>query len=201
MKRKHKEIIHIPFVAAPVMIPDAIRPIFSKFAKSRTFPARQVQRAKIILLAADGLDNMQISNQVSLGQDSVSKWRSRFIKKLPLLQEVAEKDPSSLEKAVSAFLNDSPRPGQPMHYTDEQIIKILETACRNPEELGYEEYLCQIHLTQPTAPRSFGPNLPQSGTHIWQKAFFKHALDHLRRIPHGAALPDISAGNNSVCFH
>ena len=25
-----------------------------------------------------------------------------------------------------------------MHYTDEQIIKILETACRNPEELGYE---------------------------------------------------------------
>lgn len=138
MKRKHKEIIHIPFVAAPVMIPDAIRPIFSKFAKSRTFPARQVQRAKIILLAADGLDNMQISNQVSLGQDSVSKWRSRFIKKLPLLQEVAEKDPSSLEKAVSAFLNDSPRPGQPMHYTDEQIIKILEIACRNPEEYGYE---------------------------------------------------------------
>ena len=113
MKRKHKEIIHIPFVAAPVMIPDAIRPIFSKFAKSRTFPARQVQRAKIILLAADGLDNMQISNQVSLGQDSVSKWRSRFIKKLPLLQEVAEKDPSSLEKAVSAFLNDSPRPDSP----------------------------------------------------------------------------------------
>ena len=128
----------MPFVAAPVIIPEAIRPILTKFAKSRTFPARQVQRAKIILLAADGLDNMQISNQVGLGQDSVSKWRSRFIKKLPLLQEVAEKDPSSLEKAVSAFLDDSPRPGQPMHYTDEQIIKILETACRNPEELGYE---------------------------------------------------------------
>jgi len=128
----------MPFVAASVIIPDAIRPILSKFAKSRTFPARQVQRAKIILLAADGLDNMQISNQVGLGQDSVSKWRSRFLKKLPLLQEVAEKDPSGLEKAVSAFLNDSPRPGQPMHYTDEQIIKILETACRNPEELGYE---------------------------------------------------------------
>ena len=25
-----------------------------------------------------------------------------------------------------------------MHYTDEQIIRILETACHNPEELGYE---------------------------------------------------------------
>ena len=70
MKRKHKETIHMPFVAAPVIIPDAIRPIFSKFAKSKTFSARQVQRAKIILLAADGLDNMQISKQVGLGQDS-----------------------------------------------------------------------------------------------------------------------------------
>ena len=136
----------MPFVAAPVIIPDAIRPIFSKFAKSRTFSARQVQRAKIILLAADGLDNMQISKQVGLGQDSVSKWRSRFIKELPLLQEIAGKDPSSLEKAVSTFLNDNPRPGQPMHYTDEQIIKILETACRNPEELGYEASHWSLNL-------------------------------------------------------
>ena len=51
----------MPFVAAPVIIPESIHPILSKFARSRTFPARQVQRTKIILLAADGLDNMQIS--------------------------------------------------------------------------------------------------------------------------------------------
>ena len=128
----------MPFVAAPVKIPEDIRHILSKFAKSRTFPARQVQRARIILLAAEGLNNMQISTQVGLGQDSVSKWRSRFIKTLPFLQEVAEKDRSHLEDAVSSFLNDRPRPGQPSHFTDEQIIKILETACRNPQDFGYE---------------------------------------------------------------
>ena len=136
----------MPFVAAPVKIPEDIRSIFSKFAKSRTFPARQVQRAKIILLAADGLDNMQISTQVGIGQDSVSKWRGRFLKSLPLLQEVAEKDQFHLEKAVSSFLNDSPRPGQPSHYTDEQIIKILEIACRNPEESGYEASHWSLNL-------------------------------------------------------
>ncbi len=48
---------------------------------------------------------------IGLGQDSVSKWRSRFIKTLPHLQEVAEKDPSHLEETVSSFLNDCPRPG------------------------------------------------------------------------------------------
>ena len=75
------------------------------------------------------LNNMQISTQVGLGQDSVSKWRGRFLKSLPLFQEVAEKDPSHLEEAVSSFLNDCTRPGQPSHYTDEQIIKILESKC------------------------------------------------------------------------
>ncbi len=94
----------MPFIAAPVKIPEDIRHILSKFTKSRTFPARQVQRAKRILLAADGLNNMQISTQVGLGQDSVSKWRGRFLKTLPLLQEVAQKDRSHLEEAVSSFL-------------------------------------------------------------------------------------------------
>ena len=61
-----------------------------------------------------------------------------FLKALPLLQEIAEKDRSHLEDAVSSFLNDCPRPGQPAHYTDEQIIKILEIACREPQEFGYE---------------------------------------------------------------
>lgn len=128
----------MPFVAAPVKIPKDIHHILSKFAKSRKLPARQVQRANIILLAADGLNNMQISNRVGLGQDSVSKWRGRFLKSLPLLQEVAEKDHSHLEEAVSSFLDDCPRPGQPSHYTDEQIIRILEIACRDPKEFGYE---------------------------------------------------------------
>ena len=94
----------MPFVAASVNLPDEIRPVLSKYARSRTFPARQVQRAKIILLAADGHNNMQISKQVGLGQDSVSKWRTRFLKALPVLEEVAEKNPSQLEDMVAEFL-------------------------------------------------------------------------------------------------
>ena len=101
-RKKCKEKIDMPFVAASVKMPEDIRLILSRVAKSKTLPARQVQRARIILLAADGFDNMYISKQVALGQDSVSKWRSRFIKKLPLLQEISEKDPAKLAEAVSA---------------------------------------------------------------------------------------------------
>lgn len=39
----------MPFVAATVEIPEGIRHILLKYAKSRRLPARQVQRAKIIL--------------------------------------------------------------------------------------------------------------------------------------------------------
>ena len=138
--------ISMPFVAVTVNIPEAIHPILCKFSKSRTLPVRQVQRAKIILLAADGLNNMEISKQIGLGQDSVSKWRNRFIKALPQLLQIAEKDPSKLEDEVFAFLDDRPRPGQPSHYTDEQIIRILELACRKPEELGYEASHWSLNL-------------------------------------------------------
>lgn len=123
---------------AAISISDSVHSILSKFSKSRTLPARQVERAKIFLLCADGLDNLQISKNVSIGQDSVSRWRTRFLKSLPLLQDVEEKNPAQLENELTILLADCARPGQPPTYTDEQIIKIIEIACRSPEEYGYE---------------------------------------------------------------
>lgn len=70
----------MPLKPAAIVISVAVYQILSKFARSRTLPARQVERAKIFLLCADGLNNLQISEKVSIGQDSVSKWRTRFFK-------------------------------------------------------------------------------------------------------------------------
>ena len=103
---------------AAISISDSIHSILSKFSKSRTLPARQVERAKIFLLCADGLDNLQISKNVSIGQDSVSRWRTRFLKSLPLLQDVEEKNPAQLENELTILLADCARPGQPPTYTD-----------------------------------------------------------------------------------
>ena len=43
-----------------------------------TLPYRDVVRAKIILLAADGLENKHIAEQLGLTRPAVSKWRKRF---------------------------------------------------------------------------------------------------------------------------
>ena len=47
-------------------------------SRKYTSPYYHVVRAKVILLAAQGLDNDQIGSQVSLPRQIVSKWRKRF---------------------------------------------------------------------------------------------------------------------------
>ncbi len=54
------------------------------------------------------------------------------------MREIEEKNPAELEDKITSLLSDYARTGQPPTYTDEQIIRILEIACRTPEEYGYE---------------------------------------------------------------
>ena len=43
-----------------------------------TLPYREVQRARMILMAADGLENGEIARRLELRVDTVRKWRKRF---------------------------------------------------------------------------------------------------------------------------
>jgi transposase len=49
-----------------------------QLAKKYTSPYYIVVRAKIILMAAQGLDNKTIGERLSLPRQIVSKWRKRF---------------------------------------------------------------------------------------------------------------------------
>jgi transposase len=43
-----------------------------------TLPYREVQRAKIVLLAAQGLENGEIARGLNCSVETVRKWRKRF---------------------------------------------------------------------------------------------------------------------------
>ena len=47
-------------------------------ARRYTLPYRDVVRAKIVLLAAAGLDNDEIAARLDTRREIVSKWRKRF---------------------------------------------------------------------------------------------------------------------------
>ena len=128
----------MPFVAAMVDLSSEIAGILSNYAKSRTLPACQIQRAKIILLANQGKNNKEISGEVNLSQTSVSKWRTRWIKNAETFANIERNDRERLDETIVSFLKDIERPGCPSTITEEQILKILEIACRNPQDFGYE---------------------------------------------------------------
>ncbi|MFQ5930735.1 MAG: helix-turn-helix domain-containing protein [Acidobacteriota bacterium] len=63
-----------------------------------TLPYFQVQRAQMILLAAQGLTNDEIAQHLHITRDMVSKWRKRFF-----------------EERLGG-LEDRPRPGRPRAF-------------------------------------------------------------------------------------
>ena len=87
---------HSPFA---VVLSDAERDALERLARKYTSPYRDVIRAKIILLAADGLDNDVIAERVDLPRQIVSKWRKRFC----------------LERL--AGLDEEPRGGRPARFS------------------------------------------------------------------------------------
>ena len=49
-------------------------------ARKYTLPYFEVVRAKMILMAADGMDNDQIAARLDTRREVVSQWRKRFFK-------------------------------------------------------------------------------------------------------------------------
>jgi len=64
------------------------RAVLEQRARAYTAPYHQVMRAKIVLLAADGLENTVIADRLDVAVQLVSKWRKRFFEEgLPGLED------------------------------------------------------------------------------------------------------------------
>ena len=98
------------FKVAAVVLDDKTRAELEARARSTTMPVRDVQRARIILLCAEGVSIRQIGLQVGLGQHRVGAWRKRFI-----------------AEGLDG-LNDEQRSGRPRRLGHDERIKIAAIA-------------------------------------------------------------------------
>jgi len=64
--------------AIPITLTDQERATLTTLSRSRIASARSVTRAKIVLLAAAGRDNLEIADELGLNRATVGKWRQRF---------------------------------------------------------------------------------------------------------------------------
>jgi transposase len=91
-------------------------------------------RSRIVLLAAEGLNNVQIARQLGIQRNTVAKWRSRF-----------------LEHRLDG-LTDEPRPGQPRKISDakveEVIVKTLESSPKDATHWSTRSMAAEVGLNQ-----------------------------------------------------
>jgi putative transposase len=127
----------MPGRAAKVLITERQQAIFQTMTRSRTGPQALAQRAGLILLAFDGLDNQAIAARLGCERHAVGLWRRRWARAFRrlVLIECGEKA-SALPRAIDAVLSDLPRPGCPGKFTPEQITQVLATACEPPADSG-----------------------------------------------------------------
>jgi len=95
-------------VAPEVALPSRELEQLESFATSRTLPHALVVRARIVLMAAQGMQNIDIARVVGLSRKTVGKWRQRFVK-------------HGLEA-----LYDEIRPGRPRTLKDERIAQLIK---------------------------------------------------------------------------
>jgi transposase len=85
-----------------------------KRAAKYTLPYFQVVRAKMVLLAAQGLRNREIAASLGTRREVLSLWRKRFF-----------------EKRL-AGLEEHPRPGRPGDFPPELVAQVKALACELP---------------------------------------------------------------------
>jgi len=95
--------------APPVELSSEQRTALERLARQRSAPARVVERARIVLLAAEGLENKQIARRMRVTPEKAARWRDRF-----------------LAGGIVALEKDAPRPGRTRTITNRRVKKVVE---------------------------------------------------------------------------
>lgn len=95
--------------AAPaITLSDSDRTLLERWARGRSTPARLVLRSRIALLAASGLRNQEIAQQLRCGSKTVSLWRRRFA-----------------ERGIAGIEKDAPRGGTRTKESEVLVQQII----------------------------------------------------------------------------
>jgi len=81
-----------------------------------------VMRARIILMADNGMQHQEIAAELGTNGNTITVWVARWL--------------SLADKSPEARLQDAPRPGAPDKFSAEQLCGIIAIACEAPADHG-----------------------------------------------------------------
>ncbi len=111
----------------PVILAAKVRDALDALVRCHGTPQQLALRARIVLAAADGLNNCQIARREGVDVATARLWRGRWLG----LQPVALAD-----LRVAERLADAPRPGRQPTIGAEQQCQIVALACEAPAQSG-----------------------------------------------------------------
>jgi transposase len=158
-----------PNVAVRIELSGEERAQLEAWTRRRTSAQALAQRSRIVLLAADGLQNVEIAARLGISRATARTWRTRFA-----------------ERRLDGLL-DEPRPGRPRTITDakveEVIITTLETTPRDATHWSTRSMAREVALTQSAVLRiwkAFG--LQPHRTETWKLSKDPQFIDKVRDV-------------------
>lgn len=100
-------------IAPQLILSDGQRTQLETYARQRRLSTRLVQRAKIVLLAAAGKQDLEIARRLAIVPRTAARWRTRF-----------------LQQGIAGLEQDAPRPGRPRHISPETVRRVVEKTTR-----------------------------------------------------------------------
>jgi transposase len=128
----------------------ADRAVLESAARRSSAPHRLVMRARIVLLAADGLPNCVIAARLGVCDDTVRKWRRRYC-----------------QQGLDGMA-DAPRPGRPRKFAAHVAVEVKALACELPITTGtpLARWSCP-ELAREAAARGITPAISASTIRRW----------------------------------
>ncbi len=103
--------------ATPIVLDDSQRTTLVQLQRSRRTPVFLAQRATIVLLAAEGLENREIGRRLGVTRQKAGRWRDRY----------AQHGLAGIEK-------DAPRPGRTPAISDRQRAAVVRKTLQDKPE-------------------------------------------------------------------
>jgi putative transposase len=126
----------------PLVLNEEQRVQLMALSHSRTVPHGLVERANIVLLAAEGKSNTEISERLHLSKPCVGKWRQRY-----------------LDLGIQG-LDEALRPGRPRTIADERVALVVRKTLKTKPKNG-------THWSVRSMARETGVSL-KTVHRIWQ---------------------------------
>jgi len=144
-------------VARPVVLSPDQQALLETRARARSAPARSVERARIVLMAAAGLQDQEIAATLKITPEKAARWRNRF-----------------LDGGMAALEKDAPRPGRTPTITAEKVQEVIRRTTR-------EKPANATHWSTRTMARAAGLS-EKSVRRIWHKHGLKPHLSRTFKV-------------------